>query len=225
MAVSKQAAQKFDGETFNHRKLNELEVRKQYQIQISNRFAELENLIDDKDINRTWENTKENIKTSVEESLGLHEYKQHKPWLDEEYSGLLDQRKHTKMQWTQDSHSNLARWRNIFSQLFNVHGVNDVRQTEKHTTEPKVPELSAFGVEMSTEKLKSHKSPGIDQIPAELIETRGIKIRYEIHELIISILNEEELPEKWKEYIILLIYKKGDKTDCSNYRGISLLYL
>jgi len=89
------------------------------------------------------------------------------------------------MQWIQDSHSNLVRWRKFFSQLLNVHGVNDVRQTEIHTTEPLVPELSAFEFEMAIEKLKSHKSPGIDQIPAELIETRGITIRYEIHELII----------------------------------------
>jgi hypothetical protein len=45
--VSKQAAQKFDGERFNLRKLNELEVRKQYQTEISNMFAALENLSDD----------------------------------------------------------------------------------------------------------------------------------------------------------------------------------
>ena len=32
-----------------------------------------------------------------------------------------------------------------------------------------------------------------------------------------------ELPEEWKESIILPIYKKGDKTDCSNYGGISYL--
>ena len=44
LAVSKQAAQGFDGERFNLRKLNELEVRKQYQIEITNRFAALENL-------------------------------------------------------------------------------------------------------------------------------------------------------------------------------------
>ena len=43
LAVSKQAAQKFDGERLNHRKLNELELRKQYQIEITKRFAALEN--------------------------------------------------------------------------------------------------------------------------------------------------------------------------------------
>jgi hypothetical protein len=38
-----------------------------------------------------------------------------------------------------------------------------------------------------------------------------------------SIWNKEELPEQWKESIIVSIYKKGDKADCSNYQGISLL--
>jgi hypothetical protein len=76
---------------------------------------------------------------------------------------------------------------------------------------------------MAIEKLKRHKSRGIDQIPAELIKAGGRTIRSEIHELLISIWNKEELPEKWKESVIVPIYKKGDKTDCSNYRGISHL--
>ena len=84
LAVSKQAVQKLDGERFNLRKLNDLEVRKQYQIEITNRFAALGNISDDGDINRSWENIKENIKTSATESLGLHELKQHKPCFDEE---------------------------------------------------------------------------------------------------------------------------------------------
>jgi hypothetical protein len=55
----------------------------------------------------------------------------------------------------------LARWKNHFSQLLNIHGVNDVRQTEVHTAEPLVPEPSAFEFEMAIGKLKRHKSPGI----------------------------------------------------------------
>jgi len=73
LAVSRPAAQKFDMERFNLRKLNELEVVKQYQIKISNSFAAFENLSVSKDIYRSWENSKENIKTSAEESLGLYE--------------------------------------------------------------------------------------------------------------------------------------------------------
>jgi hypothetical protein len=63
--VSKQAARKFVVEIFYLRKLNELGVRKQYQIKISNRFAVFENLSDSEDINRAWENIKENIRTST----------------------------------------------------------------------------------------------------------------------------------------------------------------
>ena len=95
-------------------------------------------------------------------------------------------------------HSILARWRKYFSQLLNVHGVNDVRQPEIHTVETLVPEPSAFEVELAIENLRSHRSPGIDQIPAEVTEAGGRKIRYEIHKLIISVWNNEELPEEWK---------------------------
>jgi hypothetical protein len=84
LAVSKQAAQMFDGERFNLTKLNELEVRKQYEIEITNRFEAVENLNDGKDINRAWENIKENTKMAAKESTVLYELKQHKPWFDEE---------------------------------------------------------------------------------------------------------------------------------------------
>jgi len=52
-------------ERYNLRKLNELEVKKQYQIEITNRFAALENFNDDEDINGAWEDIKENVKTST----------------------------------------------------------------------------------------------------------------------------------------------------------------
>jgi hypothetical protein len=222
LAISKQTAQRFDGERFNLRKLNELEVRKQCQIEITKRYAALENLSDEEDINRAWENIKENIKISAIENISLHELKQRKPWFDEECLGFLDQRQQAKMQWIHDSsqsnvdnlnnvrrdasrhfrkkkkaylktkieeietnskiknirdlyrgindfkkdylhrtnivkddkgdlfvdsHSILARWRNYFPQLLNVHGFNDVRQTEIHIhrsrTTRTVPKQSA----------------------------------------------------------------------------------
>ena len=207
LAVGKQAAQRFDRQRFNLRKLNEPEVREQYQIEITNSFAALEKLNDD--IKKTWENIQENIQTSAKESLELHKLKQNKPWFDEECLGFfLEQRKQAKMQWIQDpsqssvdnmnnvrcevsrhfrnkkkaylrakideletnrkiknirdlyrgindfkkgyqprcnivkdekgdlvadSHSIVARWRNYFSQLFNMHEVKDVGQAEIHS--------------------------------------------------------------------------------------------
>jgi len=114
LAVGKQAAQRSDRQRFNLRKINEPEVREQYQIEITNRFAALENLNDDEDVNRTWENIKENIQTSAKKSQGLHELKQNKPWLDEECLGFLDQRKRDKIQWLQDpSQSNVDNLNNV----------------------------------------------------------------------------------------------------------------
>ena len=63
--MGKQAAQRFDRQRFNLRKLNKPEVREQYQIQITNWFAALENLNDDEDVDRTWQNIKENIQTCM----------------------------------------------------------------------------------------------------------------------------------------------------------------
>jgi len=64
-----------------------------------------------------------------------------------------------------DTYSIVARWRNYFSQLLNVLVVSDVRHTEIYTAEPLVLELSALEVELAIEKLKSHKSLGIEKIP------------------------------------------------------------
>jgi len=60
-----------------------------------------------------------------------------------------------------DSHRIVARWRNYFSQIFNVHDFKDIRQAETHAAEPLVREPSAAEFELATGKLKSHKSPGI----------------------------------------------------------------
>jgi hypothetical protein len=88
--------------------------------------------------------------------------------------------------------------------------------------EPLVPEPSLVEVEIAIRKLKSYKSPGTDQILAELIKA-GSETCSEIHKIICSIWNKEELPQQWKESTTVPIHKKGDKTDSNNYRGISLI--
>jgi hypothetical protein len=100
----------------------------------------------------------------------------------------------------------------IFSQILNVRGVNDVRQTEIHTADPIVPEPSAFEGEMATEKLKRHRPPYIDLITAKFIKAGRIKIHSEAHKLTNSLWNKELLPGEWKESIIIPVYKKGDRT-------------
>ena len=97
-----------------------------------------------------------------------------------------------------DSHNIVARWRKYFSKLFKVLGGKDVGQTEIHTAEPLVPEPSATEVELAINKLKSHKSPCIDQIPAELIKARVRTICLEIRKLITSIWKRKKLSEEWK---------------------------
>jgi len=81
----------------------------------------------------------------------------------------------------------------------NLHGVNDVRWTEIQTAEPLVSKSNVFEVE---------KSPGTDQYPAAFITTGGRTLLSEIHEFIYSIWNKEELPEQWKESIIVRILRR-----------------
>ena len=76
LAGSKRAAQKSDGETLNIGKLNDLEIRKEYGIEFTNRFAALGILRENENINRAWDNIKEKIKTSDKVSISVN-FKQH----------------------------------------------------------------------------------------------------------------------------------------------------
>jgi hypothetical protein len=76
--------------------------------------------------------------------------------------------------------------------------------------EPLVPGPSLLEAEIATAKLKS---PGSDEILAELIQAAGEILLSAFHKLINSVWNKEELPDQWKESIIVPVHKKGDKTD------------
>jgi hypothetical protein len=95
ISVSKGARRKFDLERFDPKKLDDIEVKKKYQEEISNRFSTSESLDESFDINNAWENIRENIKTSAKDNLEYH---------SDERSKLIDQ-------WKQVAKSKLKQWR------------------------------------------------------------------------------------------------------------------
>jgi hypothetical protein len=84
------------------RKLENVEVKEEYQVEISNRFEALEELHESSDINSAWESIRQNIKTSAKENLGHNRLKNNTPLFDDECSKLIDQRKQAKLQWLQN---------------------------------------------------------------------------------------------------------------------------
>jgi hypothetical protein len=95
--LADQRSQRFHMERFNLKKLNDVEGKEQSRVQVSNRFAALEDLDTEVEINSAWETIRENIKISARESLGYFELKKHKPWFDERCTKLLDQMKEAKL--------------------------------------------------------------------------------------------------------------------------------
>jgi hypothetical protein len=102
ISVSKRVRQKFDLERIDLKKLDHDEVKEQYQVEISNRFATLESLDENFDINKAWEVVTENIKTPEKDNIGHHRLNHNKTWFDDECSKLIHKRKQAKLQWLQN---------------------------------------------------------------------------------------------------------------------------
>lgn len=78
-------------------------------------------------------------------------------------------------------------------------------------------------VNIAIKQLKSNKSPGPDNIPAELLKRGGQALCNRLHALFITIWESKRVPKDFRDANIVAIFKKGDRANCENYRGISLL--
>ena len=121
----------------------------------------------------------------------------------------------------------IRRWAEYYKELLNPNRPPSRNDTNDdlpfQTAQPHIAEPALQEVEHEIWKLKNFKAPGTDNVPGELFKHGGNALCMEMHELIKRIWNAEELPEEWKTSIICPLYKKGDKLECGNYRGISLL--
>ena len=119
----------------------------------------------------------------------------------------------------------LDRWKSHFQQLLN-NKTGDEEILEDFNgdfIEDEMEEPDRIDIRMAIEALKNGKAPGMDNIPAELIKAGGEPMERAIYSLITLIWKRERMPTEWQTAIVCPIYKKGDRLDCHNYRGISLL--
>lgn len=121
----------------------------------------------------------------------------------------------------------IARWAEYFKELLNPNRPLDRNDEDDElpfqTAQPYIEDPTIQEVEAEISRLRNFKAPGIDNLPGELFKNGGNALCMEMHELIKRIWNDEELPGEWKTSILCPIYKKGDKLECGNFRGIALL--
>jgi hypothetical protein len=130
----------------------------------------------------------------------------------------------TNGQLLSDTTGIAKRWKEYFQELLNRPTIQQRRTPHVlKSVEPLVETPAYEEVVEAVQKLKPNKSPGEDNIPAELIKSAGADLWHRLHRIIIRVWDEEKVPDDWLMGLLIPIFKKGVKVECKNYRGICLL--
>lgn len=119
----------------------------------------------------------------------------------------------------------LERWAEYFEELLNRSSPTQAGGMEwlEQGTDNRIPPPTLEEVCEVIDAMKNNKAPGRDNISAEQLKQGGGDLHRAIHRLIMKIWETEEIPSEWTEGVICPLFKKGDKFNCANYRGITLI--
>ena len=84
-------------------------------------------------------------------------------------------------------------------------------------------EINLTKISRCIRKLKNNKTGGSDGLVGELLKYEGSGMVNLLQLLFSVVWREEVVPPQWREGLIVNLFKKGDKEDPGNYRGITLL--
>lgn len=116
------------------------------------------------------------------------------------------------------------RWLEYFSELLNVEGqIEEEVENEEGDEQYEEVDIAMEEMEAAMKRMKNGKAPGDDELPVEIFKQSGVDGLKWLRRVMNTAWNTGQVPEDWSKAIICPIYKKGEKTDCGNYRGISLL--
>ena len=125
-----------------------------------------------------------------------------------------------------------ARWRRYFTSLLNTTSATLNRTIiEGLSQKPTALSLGDPPVVSETKKalrsMANDKAMGPDELPAELLKLRlsdsSHEILFAFHDIIVAVWMTGEVPQEWKDATIKVLHKKKDRTECGNYRGLSLV--
>ena len=127
-----------------------------------------------------------------------------------------------------DTNEQLARWVEHYSLLYSK---EDMMPLDFGNHLPNLPQMAELDEKPTLKELSDAidhlspgKAPGSDNIPAEILHDLKGPLLPRLYELLIQCWEEGEIPHDMRDAKIVTLYKnKGDKGDCNNYRGISLL--
>lgn len=123
----------------------------------------------------------------------------------------------------QDLNRIIKRCEEFYTRLYSTRRPQDQPFANNNTQTKSIPRILLSEVESAIKRLKRDKAPGEDNISAGMLQDGGEPVIKELTCLYNRCLTEGKVPNKWKNGIVTILHKKGDKADIKNYRPISLL--